>query len=832
MPEPFPLPQSENLEGSDKKNFEFKDLESAEEYLQWKETVPEGVRRLIERKMKGGDVGTSQTGLPLEDQFLDALGGILAGVENKEVGIDKRVRNFLKSFNRINTEVGYINPLDYLTDIDVSWQKKIEIYNTQFKAIIEWLSAKDIENLMKKAEDDAIGKEGKDKQGNRKEEKRLNPPKSKKVSSSMKSGVEKKERVPDVHFSVYPFWGGYYYDNILHIFNPETGDWEGWNDEITKAEKMDLDPLSIRIISGSVRGGDSMNISLPDNWAPDFESIEIDAPNDKISFSRNADGLWIMKIDVEGTFSYKIKIGRLLVMEKDNQAEKAIIHGELPKEIKNKLTEFRKENLPRMKLYRKVTKFIRDSLNYSNNPEAWKEYIANPEDFIKKVWERKEADCFVANTLAIKALQEIGATCSFVAGYSVREKDDSGSAIMHNGNDHAWFKVWDMESSRWVRLDATPKGDPSVDEEKQEKDLNNDNNEGDYGEQDEIASEEKTKKEIEKKKKEKKTGGNGKGKKVFNMIENEFARLAECTESQAREFLKALEKIREIRDENGVIISDLLLAEWQKVVTSRIVEKDEYRGPVRMDEGDYLEDVVDASIDIRSRENNPTGFERIVKEEKLETDFGGLCLYFSFDLSGSMDEPDPVTGRKKCDVQRDTALLFIDSIMQCAILAKRFSSSEGDILPIKIMVTVASSSGEVKLPLTEKWGPKEQWALYSALNKVASGGTPTHETLMKIEQTLDAEKMIEKAKRITDDKKPIHYTAEISDGAPDDFTETENKHRDLKKKGMVIRSYVIGGASASEDAAPTLESFSQLPSILSKDIKELFSKLRPNIIKG
>jgi hypothetical protein len=53
----------------------------------------------------------------------------------------------------------------------------------------------------------------------------------------------------------------------------------------------------------------------------------------------------------------------------------------------------------------------------------------------------------------------------------------------------------------------------------------------------------------------------------------------------------------------------------------------------------------------------------------------------------------------------------------------------------------------------------------------------------------------------------------------------------LKAKGMVIRSYAIGGSSASADAAPPLESFSQLPEILAEDIIKQFRRLHPRKIK-
>ena len=106
-----------------------------------------------------------------------------------------------------------------------------------------------------------------------------------------------------------------------------------------------------------------------------------------------------------------------------------------------------------------------------------------------------------------------------------------------------------------------------------------------------------------------------------------------------------------------------------------------------------------------------------------------------------------------------------------------------------------------------------------------------NKTLQKIDIDFNKEIAELKKRNIPIDKMPIQYTAEISDGSPDDFSETENMHQTLKAKGMAIRSYTIGGQSASADAAEPLETFSQLPQILAKDIIEQFRKLRPRRIK-
>jgi hypothetical protein len=288
--------------------------------------------------------------------------------------------------------------------------------------------------------------------------------------------------------------------------------------------------------------------------------------------------------------------------------------------------------------------------------------------------------------------------------------------------------------------------------------------------------------------------------------------------------------VREIKNEQGESISEMMIKEWQKIVEERKTEKSEYHGPVRMNEGERLDDPVSAVIDLKAREFDPTGFEKEYRVEKREFDFGGLELFFSFDLSGSMAEPDSVSGRAKADVQRDAALLFIDSLMQCAFLHRR-DAAETDLLPLKLMATVASSIGKVKLPLTDRWGPKEQWMFYYALKQLATGGTPTHQTLELIKTALLQEREMLKKKRILDEKMPLEYVIEISDGKPDDLAETTALHDELIEKGAVIRGYLVGGMEIDRPEYTSLASFSDLPETMSTDIISQFKKLRPRRVR-
>ena len=121
---PESLTQIENViddearkEGIQSSVFEFKDLESAEEYLKWKENIPEVFRKLIEGKIMVADEHSiPNTGLPLTDQFLAVLRKKLNGENIDDSTLDTRVSNIVKRVNRASTEVGYIDPLEYLTN--------------------------------------------------------------------------------------------------------------------------------------------------------------------------------------------------------------------------------------------------------------------------------------------------------------------------------------------------------------------------------------------------------------------------------------------------------------------------------------------------------------------------------------------------------------------------------------------------------------------------------------------------------------------------------------------------------------------------------------------
>ncbi|MDO8492175.1 MAG: transglutaminase domain-containing protein [bacterium] len=821
-----------------RQKFEFKDLVEAEEYLSWKEEVPELIQKAVESTMLL-KTPAFDTDLSHTKEFLGAFHlALLQKRFSADISNDILVINSLAPLERVETKVGFLNLFGMMTDIKVSWALKKKLYDTQIRPAYEWIIEKDLLENMAKAEEELSKESDQEQIGGQEKESKSDdnhevPPSSGESVSSMEAGGEKKEGAPKEQFTVTPFYGGYAKSDIYNHFDLKTLRFVPKNKELKKldeSEAVSLEKSSARVMYGLIRGGAPLAIPLYYNFSADEDSLMTNAGEGKAKFLKDQDGVWHLLIDEPGIWNYRFITGKVQSGLSEEKKEDFEMDGELPEELRQKIKELKKSRMPPLKLARETVKLIRNHLTYSNSNEAWKKYAARPSDFFKELWNGKEADCQVSNTLACLAHQEAGTLCRFIGGHYVKDKNEKGEAIMHSGSGHAWHEVWDNVGRKWVRLDATPKGDPTVDEAEQEKDLegNNGNDEGDYGENDEIMNEKELKKQIDKMKQ--KSGGGKSKKKSVKIEEASFAVEAGCSDREAQEFLKALERVREIKNEKNESISELLIKEWQRIVEERKIEKSEYRGPVRMDEGEVLEDPVSAAIDLRAKEYNPTGFGKEYKVEKREYDFGGINLFFSFDLSGSMNNFDSVSGRAKADVQRDAGLLFIDSLMQCAFLHRR-DSAETDLLPLKIMATVASSRGQTKLPLTDRWGPKEQWQFYSALNQLASGGTPTHETLELIKGSLIEEREVLKKKNIPEWKMPIDYCIEISDGIPEDLAETIALHDDLKENNMILRGYLIGGKEIDRPEYTSLASFSDLPQTMSKDIIEQFKKLRPRRVK-
>lgn len=838
------LPQTSETPPAAEDRVVFTTVADAAAYLDWKRNVAAPIRAIVERAIKQTPADQPATGLALTDEFLSSLAAsVAAGSAQFSASTPQIVKNLLAPLGQVKlSETDFLNIFERLADPNTSWQLRKNMYDQQIAPALEWVIKKDTKNARERLlEQEALEKieeeNSSEQEPNEADDELETSSADENAMSSMEAEDEEENSAEGkplrAKFTVSPYRGGRFKQKVFHKFDLAQCKWIPHAKTFTPAHGVPLDAMSTRIMSGKVGGFQRLALPLPENFSFDAHSLQTDVAAKNVVLTQDENNIWYLQINAPGEHTFTLQLARGQREIASAWPADLEMSGDLPAELQAKIKELRASRQPEMKQARALVRFVREHLKYSNSKTAWDAYTAQPENFFQALWQGKEADCYVSNTLAVRALQELGVRAQFAGGFMVKEKNKNGDAVLHKKNGHAWLEVWDHLGGNLITLDATPAGDPNVDEEQQEKELSDEPSDEEKDDSDdEMMSEEEAEKQLEELEKKEKEKQPPKPKTPHDRQAEVFAGLADCSPAQAKEFFTALERVRAIKDTDGVPISEKLINEWRKLIETRIIETHNYRGPVRMSEGDRLEDPTAAYIDIRSGDFDPGGFEKFTQVEERQQTFGGICLYLSFDLSGSMAGVDGASGSSKAVVQRDVALLFIDSIMQCAYLTNQHAAEMSPEMPIKIMATLAASSGMPILPLTNKWGPKEQWAIYSALTRLAGGSTPTHKTLDLIEETYLAEKLKAMASGVPAEQWPLNYTMVITDGEPDDAAATEAVRQRLVNAGMITRTYPVGGSSASPDAAPPLASFSELPPQLAHDILEEFKKLHPNRVQA
>ncbi len=818
----------------------FGSLAEAQAYASWRAEVPRAVRGIVEAGLYGKEPAFTRTGLPGVDAFLSALAeGVRHPAAKKETPI-----SYLR---KIAQDEGTLDALAYLLNPKTSFTDRRNIWERHIKPVLEYYRAADLEaaeKMKREAEfenqnfEDA-GAEAlqenisskQDSQGDN-----VPPPPNGSISPTMDE-MEKGEGEPRALYRVSPFWGGYYAEERCDIWNSRNFCWESTPQSTERVSRGRIDALAARDLTGKLRAGQDLAIPLAPGWTVDPESLKLPA-GISATFQRTPDGSMILRTRGEGIASYQIHIG-LDLEPLTPQVPGAPVGMQeaprLPQELDQLVRDVASSSTGSAAKARLLVKTVREHLEYSNDSSFNAQYRQDTSGYVERVWAAKKADCDVANSVALFALRAANLSARIVSGHFVKEKSKDGDAVLHDGSRHAWLEVWDDHAGRWFLADATPKGDPTLGDER--PDEQSESGEGNYGEREaEIMSDEDLKKLIEELTRREKEIQE-KIKTAEEETNEEFAEEAKCTPEKAAFVRDAFRRVRERKDAKNERLGEKMLREWQKLVTSRLAEREEYQGPVRRSEGDALMDPVSAYLDMTAGARDPSGYERVHHTEKREDLFGGLDIYLLLDLSGSMAEVDPVSGQVKADLQRDFALLYADTIMQCAFESRQ---SEADLeapLPIRLQIVSIHGGASVDLPLTDRWGPKEQVVLYDAVHAYPTGGTPDHAGLHVIEQRILQEREVWKKKAYAaHEKPPIEFVPVCLDGGSDDLHRAHHMVNRLRSGGAIVYGYGMTAAAGPITAtyapnAKVVESLEQHAEIVAKDTIEVFKKLYPERVK-
>jgi hypothetical protein len=590
---------------------------------------------------------------------------------------------------------------------------------------------------------------------------------------------------------------------------------------------------SQRTIAGVVRPGIDTALPLPYNFSPDKESLKV-IGSGEIKILTDGRGAYVLRSSGESPIQFLVSIDKKEIISNEQTKEEVVnianfeLTG-LSKETREAIDEIGSNKTSNLEKVGLVKKYVKTHLEYSNDSSMNAIYQSGTaSEYVARIDAGKKADCDFANTYFIALLSSLKIPARLVVGHYVKSKDAGGRAVLSSGTGHAWSEV--LIGGEWQRFDATPKGDPNMDEEETDEQAEDEKQEGDFGEEDapEISDEELDEmlEQAQRAILERKEGPEKK-------LEIAFAEEAGCTPEQAKSILAEIKLARELLDNRRESIQRRLIREFQKIVEANRVDRSRYVAPVRMSRGQTLEDPVEAVLEMRAGVADPTGFARYEKKIELEQIYGGFDVLFVADKSGSMNEADSQSGHAKYLDQQRMIFLLCDSLYEAEKSLKRVGVKL--ISPLSIQTGVISfQSGEAKveLPLSTEWGPKQQFQLWQGLQSNVGGGNADAKALKIVEKIFKDDAEIKKSK-----KPRLRLVLVSADGGSDDVSAVATHKEVLKRQGVVVKAGGIGsGARAVESSyypdGKNLPSFSSLPEWVSEQVISEAKKMYPHKIKA
>ncbi|MFH1098957.1 MAG: transglutaminase domain-containing protein [Candidatus Uhrbacteria bacterium] len=760
------------------------------------------------------------------DEFVALLGAQARG-EKESPTVRPEVLRIAEQVRKSRSEEGEVDVFDLLTSDAVPAGAKARWFEAQLASVVRWLEQRDLADARAQAEQQPPEDVLEEKE--RAPEQNVPPPASDTLRPTMDERERAKEGEPGAWFTIRPPFGGYWREQDYDVWNGKTLEWEQLPPPHRFWKTLDAgvtaitDESSRRVVSGTIRAGSRTHLPMPVDagFVPDVASLRI-IGGGSAEAEVLTDGRGGCEVYVEGdglaAFSIEIGKGRSepraasgdvvdalnghpIGAEAQGAVEAAIASGEAPYEQA-----------------RQIKRFVKQFLTYSNDSSLNAVYRGgDPNGYFERIEQHKKADCDVGNTYAARLLAGASIPFRMVDGHYVKTKDRTGAAVISSGTGHAWLEVWDPTTpggrdGGWHRLDATPLGDPNMDEGEPDEMTDDAITEGDFGEED-VSSKEleemirEAQKELDK-------------REQSAEVQQRLAFAAEagegCTEQEAAELLQFIKQVRNMRDREGRNIRDRLITEFSKIVKENIVERPAYRAPVRMSRGAELEDPVAAVLDLRAGSQDPTGFGRSERKVEREQVMGGMDVVLVADKSGSMSD--------RWREQQATLFLIFDALNEAADQFKRYRVRL--LSPVDVQFGLVSFRGkdakrkaeaEVELPLGSVWGPKEQLRVWRALQGNVGGGTPDHLGMEAAEAMLEVPTPSRSPSARGGEKERVQVVLEYSDGGSDDATAFAAAIAVLRNQGIVADSY--------------RQDLSGFPSWVAEHIIAAAAKLKPKRVK-
>lgn len=751
----------------------------------------------------------------LSPRSYDLHQAILAKIEGKE---------YEPKFDLTREKIAEIfedGDIDYLKNPNVAVKSKLSYLSKRFDDYVRGVQALDDLDKSKKGKPEGIFPEKKESDSTPPERKTTSKP-----SMDEMSRLENNERVK-ASWSIKPGYGGYYKEQSFDTWNGDSREWE--QDEYRYEEFLLPQPGRDREgnieMSAEILSQAWVNVPIP--YTHELSFI-IGGINFKFKKDQNGDIL------VFNSSGQKRNLTVLLAQKETKGGGSAVVPKAFNiKEIFTEETEKVIEEIKKAKQGNRARAFAlvrhtHSRLSYSNESKYNAVYNDEPKGYCFAIDTHKKADCDVANTYFATLCARLGIPVRHIVGHMVKGKDENGASAIHSGTGHAWSEIWDEKEKKWIRIDATPPGDPQLEKEDQEK---SESVPGDYGEQEAVGPTDEQLAKLE--------------EELAKVVEElsytpEERKLSEetgITLKDAREIMKEINAAEDTRLKDGRKVTHALSQLFDMIVESRKHFRQEYTGPLRKREGgEHISNVVTHFVGIKSGEVDPLSRSREKNHLHEEKVFGGFDVYIIGDKSGSMSET--VEGENKWKIQRRAEYLILSALAQFEEKLKRSGVQSLKDRSLDVQTEAISFRGgrvsdlDTDKPLSDKFESKDKVALWRSLT-TQGGGNGDVIALQTIHHKISEE--IKSIKEARKEDNRLRIVIAMTDGSPDSVSGVHAMAEALGKLNVVVVGIGLTETAQAVKAIYTtpyssgdyVKDINDLPALVARHIVSSSLKLFP-----
>jgi len=635
-----------------------------------------------------------------------------------------------------------------------------------------------------------------------------------------KPGMDEMERsaegeTPPAIWTITPAYGGYFRQQSFDLWDRQSNKWRQSSYDYSAVEESyhNFDEIneangSIKHISTELPAGQWTRLPLPYGHSLHMQDlpceVKIDQNGDFIVYSQTGG---LVTFDIIGIESSRPNVTPDQILQ---------FAPQLSEETLVRLREIvatKKGNLAKAMV---AAGWTLRRLNYSNDSSFNQVYDSHPAGYIAAIDEHRQADCDVANTYFASLCSTLGIPVRHVVGHMVKGKDDEGNSRITSGTGHAWSEVWDETQSEWTRIDATPSGDPQLDEQQEES---SEVVPGDYGEQEAVGPSDEYLAELEEKLSELTE------KLSYSDEERQLAEAAGVELSEARQIVKEIAEAEDTRLPNGQRVVDLLSQLFSLIVEARRTATPDYTGPLRKREGgEEIDDIVAHKIGTKAGEIDPRSRQKPFERQTVEQVFGGFDLYLIGDKSGSMSQT--VDGEAKWKIQRRAEYLIFSALNRFDQNIQRANLRSDHALSVRSQGISFRNSNEIDedRPLSNTFTASDKVKLWRSLGNQGSENGDVAALSHVLGQIETERAEIEEQQKVDD---RLRIVISCSDGYPDNPPAVQNLAGQLGQ----LNAVVVGlGLTETAAAVPAIFATETSRGEVVKDINHLPAVVAKNVI--